>query len=208
MSDKKLIAVVQRHGSTILNEDNKFRSRMDPPLDERGIKQAEAAAQNLRDEGLEVKRIVSSPMLRAVQTADAIAEEFGLDVEQDRALISWNLGFLSGKDKDAYGPILELYVDNPKLVPPDGESLDTLEDRNFHYFDKELRKENKLTVYVSHNSNCVAVNRMIDEEYKGRAESDDVSVKPGGTLGIYVDSEGNYSVEVLFGKKETAAFGS
>jgi broad specificity phosphatase PhoE len=208
MSDKKLIAVVQRHGSTILNEDNKFRSRMDPPLDERGIKQAEAAAQNLRDEGLEVKRIVSSPMLRAVQTADAIAEEFGLDVEQDRALISWNLGFLSGKDKDAYGPILELYVDNPKLVPPDGESLDTLEDRNFHYFDKELRKENKLTVYVSHNSNCVAVNRMIDEEYKGRAESDDVSVKPGGTLGIYVDSKGNYSVEVLFGKKETAAFGS
>ena len=208
MSDKKLIAVVQRHGATILNEDNKFRSRMDPPLDERGIKQAEAAAQNLRDEGLEVKRIVSSPMLRAVQTADAIAEEFGLDVEQDRALISWNLGFLSGKDKDAYGPILELYVDNPKLVPPDGESLDTLEDRNFHYFDKELRKENKLTVYVSHNSNCVAVNRMIDEEYKGRAESDDVSVKPGGTLGIYVDSKGNYSVEVLFGKKETAAFGS
>lgn len=208
MSDKKLIACVQRHGNTILNEDNKFRSRMDPPLNAKGHKQAEDAAQNMKLEGIEVKRIVSSPMLRACQTADAISEVFDVPVEQDRAIISWNLGEMSGKDKDTWSDILELFVDNTKLVPPDGESLDSFEERNFHYFDSEFRKEDKLTVYVSHNSNCVAVNRMIDEEYKGRAESDDVSVKPGGTLGIYVDSDGKYSVEVLFGKEETAAFGS
>ena len=211
MSDnKKLIAVIQRHGSTTLNEDNKFRSRMDPPLDAKGLRQAEDAAQNMKLEGIEVKRIVSSPMLRACQTADAISEVFDVPVEQDRAIISWNLGEMSGKGKDTWSDILDFFVDNPKLVPPDGESLDSFEERNFHYFDKEFRKEDQLTVYVSHNSNCVAINRMIDEEYKGRSESeDDVSAKPGGTLGIYVDAGGKYSIKLLFGKEEpTAEFGS
>jgi broad specificity phosphatase PhoE len=182
---------------------------MDPPLDEKGLKQAEDAAENLKAEGIEIKRIVSSPMLRACQTADCLSEAFDVPVEQDRSIISWNLGELSGKDKDTWSDILDLFVDNTKLVPPDGESLDSFEERNFQYFDKEFRKEDKLTAYVSHNSNCVAINRMIDEEYKGRAESeDDIAVKPGGTLGVYVDSEGKYSVEVLFGKEEAAAFGS
>jgi len=35
-----------------------------------------------------------------------------------------------------------------------------------------------------------------------------VSVKPGGTMGIYVDDTGKYTVEVLFGKAEAAEFGS
>jgi broad specificity phosphatase PhoE len=208
MADKKLIAIVQRHGSTTLNEDNKFRARIDPPLDSKGKKQAEDAAENLKDKGIELKRIVSSPLLRAVQTADAFAELYDLDVEQDRGLISWALGFLGGKDKDEYADILDLYVENPTKVPPDGESLDDFEQRNFEFFDKELRKEDKLTLYVSHNSNCVALNKMIDEEFTGKAESDDVSVKPGGTLGVYLEDDGTYSVDILFGKEKEASFGT
>jgi probable phosphoglycerate mutase len=181
---------------------------MDPPLDEKGLKQASAAAKEVKSEGIEINRIISSPLLRACQTADAFSEVFDLPVEQDRSIISWDLGELSGKDKDTWADILDLFVDNPKMVPPDGESLDTFEQRNFEYFDKEFRKEDKITLFVTHNSNCVAVNRMIDETFKGRAESDDVSVKPGGSLGVYVDSEGKYSVDVLSGKGEEAAFGS
>ena len=208
MADKKLIAVFQRHGSTTLNEDNKFRARLDPPLDDKGLKQAEDAAKNLKKLEIELKRIVSSPLLRACQTADAFAEEYGLEVEQDRALISWALGFLSGRDKDEYADILNLYVENPKMTIPDGESLDDFEQRNFEYLDKELKKDDNLTLYVSHNSNCVALNKMIDESFTGKAESDEVSVKPGGTLGVYVDGKGNYSVDILFGKEKSAEFGT
>ena len=208
MLDKKLIACVQRHGSTNLNEGNKFRARLDPPLDEKGLRQAEDAANSLKKKGIELKRIVSSPLLRAVQTADAFAEIYDLEVEQDRGIISWALGFLSGKDKDEYADILDFYVENPKKAPPDGESLDDFEQRNFEFFDKELRKDDKLTLYVTHNSNCVALNKMIDEEFTGKAESDDVSVKPGGTLGVYVDDDGKYSVEILFGEEKAAEFGT
>ncbi len=208
MADKKLCAVLQRHGSTTLNEKNLFRGRLDEPLDDKGFKQAEDAAQNLKDEGIEIKRVVSSPMLRAVQTADAFSDTFNAPVEQERAIISWDTGFLRGKDRDEYAEVLALFVDNPKLTPPEGESLDDFEQRNFEYFNEEFRHDDLLTVYCTHNSNCVAVQKMIDEEYKGRAESDEVSVKPGGTLGVYVDDSGKYSVEILFGKEKEATFGS
>jgi broad specificity phosphatase PhoE len=208
MSEKKLVAIFQRHGSTILNEDNKFRSRLDPPLDAKGLKQAEDAAENLKELGIEVKRVVCSPLLRAVQTGDAIAELYGLEVEQDRAITSWALGLLQGKDKDEYADILNLYVENPKKAIPDGESLDDFEARNFEYLDKELRKDSKLTAFCTHNSNCVALNKFIDEDFSGKAESDEMSVKPGGTLAVYVDGSGKYSVDIIFGKEKSAEFGT
>lgn len=207
MADKKLIAILQRHGSTLLNENNSFRSRMDPPLDEEGIKQAEKIAESISREGLEIKRIISSPLLRAVQTADILAEELDLDVEQDRGLISWDLGFLSGKDKDEYGDILDYFVDNPMKKVPEGESLDDLEKRTFEFFDAVL-KEDDLTIYVTHTSNIITVENLIRGNHDGRPESGETSVEPGGVVGVFVDSEGKYTTDVLFGEEKEAVFGS
>ena len=207
VSDKKLITILQRHGSTLLNENNSFRSRMDPPLDKEGITQAEKAAEDIVREGFKIKRIVSSPLLRAVQTADILADELGLDVEQDRGLISWDLGFLSGKDKDEYDDILNFYIDNPKLKVPEGESLDDLEARTFEFFNEEL-KNDELSIYVTHTSNVITVENLIRGNHDGRPESGETSVEPGGSVGVYVDSEGKYSTEVLFGIEKEPTFGS
>ena len=210
MSDKKLIAILQRHGSTILNVDNSFRSRMDPPLDDEGINQAEKAAENIVREGFEVKRIISSPLLRAVQTADIIAEKLDLDVDQDRGLISWDLGFLSGRDKEEYDDILNFYVDNPKKKVPEGEALEDLEKRVFDFFNfgsKSLKKDD-ITIYVTHTSNIIVTENLIRGDHDGRPETGETSVEPGGTVGVYVDSEGKYSTKVLFGVEEEAAFSS
>jgi len=204
---KKLIAILQRHGSTLLNENNSFRSRMDPPLDDEGIKQAEQAAANILREGFEVKKIISSPLLRAVQTADIIADELDLDVEQDRGLISWDLGFLSGKSKDEYDEILDYFVDNPTKKVPEGESLDDLEKRTFDFFNESL-KDDDLKIYVTHTSNVITVENLIHGNHDGRPESGETSVEPGGTVGVFVDSDGKYSTEVLFGVEEDATFGS
>jgi broad specificity phosphatase PhoE len=141
-----------------------------------------------------------------LQTADFLAEKLGLEVVQDRGLISWNLGFLSGKSKDEYDDILNYYVDNPKKVIPEGESLDDLETRIQEFFDKELRTEG--TVYFTHNSNLVTIENLVNGNKDGRPESTDTSVDTGGIVGIYVDAEGKYSTEVLFGKEKEAAFGS
>jgi len=207
MADKKLIAICQRHGQTTLNAKKSFRGRLDPPLDSKGLSQAEDAADALKNENIKVERVVSSPLLRAVQTADAIAEAYNLPVVQDRGLISWNVGFLGGKLKEDFQELLEYFIENKKSVIPDGESLDDLEQRTYEFFDKELRSD-KLTCFVTHNSNIVCLQNQIEGNTSGIPESDEVSVKPGGSMGIFLDSEGKYSVEVMFGKAEAAEFGS
>ena len=207
MADKKLIAICQRHGQTTLNAKKSFRGRLDPPLDSKGLSQAEDAADALKNDNIKVERVVSSPLLRAVQTADAIAEVYDLPVVQDRGLISWNVGFLGGKLKEDFQELLEYFIENKKSVIPDGESLDDLEQRTYEFFDKELRSD-KLTCFVTHNSNIVCLQNQIEGNTSGIPESDEVSVKPGGTMGIFLDSEGKYSVEVMFGKAEAAEFGS
>ena len=207
MADKKLIAICQRHGQTTLNAKKSFRGRLDPPLDSKGLSQAEDAADALKNENIKVERVVSSPLLRAVQTADAIAEAYNLPVVQDRGLISWNVGFLGGKLKEDFQELLEYFIENKKSVIPDGESLDDLEQRTYEFFDKELRSD-KLTCFVTHNSNIVCLQNQIEGNTSGIPESDEVSVKPGGTMGIYVDDTGKYTVEVLFGMAEAAEFGS
>ena len=161
MADKKLIAICQRHGQTTLNAKKSFRGRLDPPLDSKGLSQAEDAADALKNDNIKVERVVSSPLLRAVQTADAIAEVYDLPVVQDRGLISWNVGFLGGKLKEDFQELLEYFIENKKSVIPDGESLDDLEQRTYEFFDKELRSD-KLTCFVTHNSNIVCLQNQIE----------------------------------------------
>ena len=207
MADKKLIALVQRHGETDTNKENLFRSRLDPALNDKGLSQAEQAAKAIAAEH-KPDRIISSPLLRAVQTADIIAEALsGPAVEQDRGLLCWNLGFLSGKDKDTYAYILDFFIDNPKKPVPEGESLDDLETRSFEFFEKEFKHEG-LTLFVTHTSNIITLENLINGNHDGRPEAGETSVEPGGTIGVYVDDSGKYSTDVLFGKEKEAVFGS
>ena len=88
-----------RHGSTTLNEDNKFRGWLNPDLDNQGIADARDAAKFLKDKG--IKRIFCSDLSRARETAQIVAKELGITVvTPDEALRPWNIGELAGKDKD------------------------------------------------------------------------------------------------------------
>ncbi len=74
--------ILVRHGETEFNRQ--FRARRldpgihDPPLTADGRRQAEAAARAL--ERLEVRRIVTSPYTRALETAQILAAAIGLPV--------------------------------------------------------------------------------------------------------------------------------
>ena len=68
--------VLVRHGRP--DEDDHERPH-DPPLRADGIAQARAVADRLALEG--ITRIVSSPMTRALQTAQPLAERLGLAIE-------------------------------------------------------------------------------------------------------------------------------
>ena len=68
-----------RHGETDQNTKRVYMGRSNDPLNERGRVQSAAAAGRLSS--LSITRIFSSPVARAVQTAEVISEKLQLDVE-------------------------------------------------------------------------------------------------------------------------------
>jgi broad specificity phosphatase PhoE len=84
-----------RHGATDWNRQGRFQGRTDNPLNDDGIAQAHAAAEKLR--AVELGHVVSSPLLRAVQTAEIIANVASKTVTLDRGLIELDFGSFEGK---------------------------------------------------------------------------------------------------------------
>jgi len=110
-----------RHGATDWNRRGLFQGRTDNPLNDDGIAQAHAAAEKLR--GIELEHAVSSPLLRAVQTAEIIANLASRRVTLDRGLIELDFGSFEGK------PVRELMIQHGKnsaqglvdMLPADSE---------------------------------------------------------------------------------------
>jgi probable phosphoglycerate mutase len=73
-----------RHGETAWNAEKRLQGHLDVPLNEEGLRQAAALGRALRDESFDL--IVSSDLLRARQTAEAIAMQRGMEVRIDAGL--------------------------------------------------------------------------------------------------------------------------
>jgi broad specificity phosphatase PhoE len=201
---EKIVALVLRHGDTVLNETGCYRSWLDYPLSENGIKQAEEASRFLSK--FPIERILCSPLLRAFVTADIASKPHKLHVNQHRGILPWRLGVFSGRSKRDNQDALKLFVQSRGVAIPDGESLDDFEDRQFAFFSAALGKgDQPITLYVCHTSNCVALHNFTDDENRGEPEDAEV-VKPGGVLAVYWDGK-NHRAEPVFGKSEDAKFG-
>ncbi|MBC7954415.1 MAG: histidine phosphatase family protein [Cytophagales bacterium] len=88
----RILAV--RHGETAWNVDTRIQGQLDIPLNDTGRWQAERLAASVADEG--VHAIYSSDLLRAYQTAQAIAQATGLPVNTDTALRERGFGEFEG----------------------------------------------------------------------------------------------------------------
>jgi broad specificity phosphatase PhoE len=87
-----------RHGQTPLNTAGVLRGLLDPPLDEAGRLQARRLGATL---GLrKPSAIIASPLRRARETAQPIAERAGRDVATDRRLIDRDYGQWSGARRE------------------------------------------------------------------------------------------------------------
>jgi broad specificity phosphatase PhoE len=82
------VLILVRHGRTEANAARKLQGRLDLPLDDVGAAQVAGMAQWLG----RPDRVVSSPLLRARQTADA----FGVPYEVDERWIELDYGSLDG----------------------------------------------------------------------------------------------------------------
>lgn len=108
-----------RHGKTDMNSKMLMQGRSDNPLNETGIAQAEEAAGRFSDMGVQIDRVYSSPLIRAVQTAERIAPDAELII--DERLIEMDYGPYEGMDLRNPAPeVMDFFMDFVNVPAPEG----------------------------------------------------------------------------------------
>lgn len=89
-----------RHGETDWNRAGIYQGHADVPLNELGREQAAETAAQLASEHARdpFDRLISSPLMRARQTAAVAADRLGMPVCEDPAWMEINQGEWTGKD--------------------------------------------------------------------------------------------------------------
>ena len=132
---------IVRHGQTDYNVQKRMQGHLDIPLNDQGIAQAQILAQNLSD--IKFDCIYSSPLSRALKTAQIVAEKNNPKIITEPGLQEWDLGAFCGKiihvtqdpvdtpiklDSDIINIPFGLLSDN-NFRPENGESYNMLKQR-------------------------------------------------------------------------------
>jgi probable phosphoglycerate mutase len=110
-----------RHGQTEFNRERRIQGHVDSPLTELGLRQARAVGRLLRDLIREPAdwRIVSSPLGRALATAEIVSAKLGgLPVERDDRLKEMSWGPYDGRLR------AELEAEEPETFGRTGWAFD------------------------------------------------------------------------------------
>lgn len=121
-----------RHGQTELSVQRRYSGRGNPPLTTLGREQAERAAKVLAAKG-DIAAVVTSPLDRARETAEAVGAALDVPVRVVDGLIETDFGDWEGltfreaaeRDPDLHAR----WLGDPALRAPGGESFDEVRER-------------------------------------------------------------------------------
>ncbi len=129
-----------RHGESGANEQNRFAGRLDSPLTDLGIKQAEQTAERvaaLVESGVRIDEVHMSTLRRARETAWMIIDRLPARpalITSEEALVERDFGSYSGRNKSlvkksiGFSGYTEAFH-SPTGTPPGGESWREMYDR-------------------------------------------------------------------------------
>ena len=149
--------VLLRHGETALTPEKRFSGSggTDPELSAAGRRQAEAAATALAARG-SVQAVVSSPLRRCRETAQAVADRLGLEVRIEEGLRETDFGAWEGltfaEVRERFPEDLDAWLGSARVAPTGGgESFASVARRVAVARDKLLaRYAGKTVLLVTH----------------------------------------------------------
>jgi 2,3-bisphosphoglycerate-dependent phosphoglycerate mutase len=94
MQDHVTRVIAIRHGETAWNVDTRIQGQLDVPLNDTGRWQAQRLARAVADEG--ITAIYASDLVRAYETAHAVAQSTGCDIVTDMGLRERHFGAFEG----------------------------------------------------------------------------------------------------------------
>jgi broad specificity phosphatase PhoE len=144
------VTALLRHGQTPMSVQKRYAGRTDAPLTEVGVQQAAAAAKRLASAGLGV--IVTSPLLRTVQTAQAVAAVTGAAVVTDDGFRETDFGAWEGltfaEVRERWPAEISAWLADPEVAPPGGESFTDVSARVTAALDRVLAARAGQTVLI------------------------------------------------------------
>ncbi len=133
-----------RHGQTDYNLENRCMGSLDIPLNVAGEKQAYDSLEKLG--ALQITRVITSPLRRALRTAEIVSEHLKLPLSLCDDLKEANWGEQEGQPKS--DPCLFLRW-RQGLKFNFGESFDDVTERTCNVLNQYLPKE-RIPLFVSH----------------------------------------------------------
>jgi probable phosphoglycerate mutase len=143
-----------RHGQTEMSAERRFAGRSDIPLTSAGLEQAAAVAARLAERG-GIDGVVTSPLRRALRTAEAVAAATGASLAVDQDLVETDFGDWEGL---TFAEVLARWPDEMRAwqadaaaAPPGGESFAAVAKRVDGALDRLLtERKGQTVVVVSH----------------------------------------------------------
>jgi broad specificity phosphatase PhoE len=163
--------VVVRHGATALTAEKRFSGGLassNPGLTDEGRAQVREVADWLAPIGEAVDVVVSSPVRRTRESAEIIAERFGIDLVEEPGFAEMEFGawdaMTFAEVRDQRADEIEAWLGSLDAAPPGGESFREVERRVLDGLSRVLeRYAGKTVVVVSHVTPIkVLVARAVD----------------------------------------------
>lgn len=137
-----------RHGQTFWNVENKICGATDIGLTALGHQQARELGEKIKAEKLPIDRILCSPLSRAKDTAQEIANITGLPMRVEERLREQNFGHFEStpRDGDEFKIAKTHFIDSYD----GGETMLKLAQRIYNLLD-DLKKDDLTYLLVAHN---------------------------------------------------------
>ena len=147
--------ILVRHGQTDWNVNGRYMGWMDENLNQEGVQQAERLAQRL--DWWPISAVYSSPLKRAVRTADIVAKPHSIAVQTIEELGEMRIGawegMFAGDIAAKYPELWKTWRTNPgDFRMPGGESLGEVCERAIRAFGVIMdESEGKMVLAVTHD---------------------------------------------------------
>ena len=155
-----------RHGETVWNAENKICGATDSPLTQLGLEQARDLGKAAVEQGIQADLILYSPLSRAKDTAQQIADMTGTPMRAEPRLVEQNFGRYEGTPRNSE----EFQLARQQFaLGYGGETSLRLAQRIYNLLDELTADPEHVYMLVAHNGIARCVNtyffEMTNEEY-------------------------------------------
>lgn len=201
------IIYLTRHGQTLWNIEKRLQGRGNSPLTEQGIERAKELRDRIKYIHIDI--IYSSPIERALTTANIIKGDKSIEVITDDGLMEMCFGDYEGQITDEVmkenpnWDISLIMKGNTELTAPNGENLAEVRDRVARTMNKIIEaNRGKTILIVAHGITLKAImyyfkDEEVNSEVMGQATLTKVNVDKNNKFHIEFKNDNSH-----FTKKE------